>query len=32
MLIKKAGQIPSSEITDERLFLNRRQFLQAGAS
>jgi len=31
MLIKKASQIPSSEITDERLYLNRRQFLQSGA-
>ncbi len=29
MLIKKASQIPSSEITDERLYLNRRQFLQS---
>jgi sulfoxide reductase catalytic subunit YedY len=29
MLIKTVNAIPSSEITDERLYLNRRQFLQA---
>jgi sulfoxide reductase catalytic subunit YedY len=28
MLIKTVKAIPSSEITDERLYLNRRQFLQ----
>lgn len=31
MLIKKAGGIPSSEITDERLYLRRREFMQIGA-
>ena len=31
MLIRKGGQIPSSEITDERWYLRRREFLQVGA-
>lgn len=31
MLIKKGGQIPSSEITDERWYLRRREFIQVGA-
>src|SRR4051794_10104188 len=31
MLIKKATDIPSSEITDERLYLRRREFIQIGA-
>ena len=31
MLIKKATDIPSSEITDERLYLRRREFMQLGA-
>jgi sulfoxide reductase catalytic subunit YedY len=31
MLIKKAGNIPSSEVTDERLYLRRREFIQLGA-
>src|SRR6185436_14248907 len=31
MLIKKATDIPSSEITDERVFLRRREFMQIGA-
>ncbi len=31
MLIKTVAEIPSSEITDERLYLNRRQFLQSAA-
>jgi methionine sulfoxide reductase catalytic subunit len=31
MLIKKDGGIPSSEITDERWYLRRREFLQVGA-
>ena len=30
MLIKKATDIPSSEITDERLYLRRREFMQLG--
>ena len=30
MLIKKPTDIPSSEITDERLFLRRREFMQLG--
>ena len=29
MLIKRPDDIPSSEITDRRLYLNRRQFLEA---
>jgi sulfoxide reductase catalytic subunit YedY len=29
MLIKRAAAIPSSEITDKKLYLNRREFLQA---
>jgi methionine sulfoxide reductase catalytic subunit len=29
MLIKRAAEIPSSEITDKKLYLNRREFLQA---
>jgi methionine sulfoxide reductase catalytic subunit len=28
MLIKRAADIPSSEITDRKLYLNRREFLQ----
>ncbi len=31
MLIKTAADIPTSEITDERLYLNRRRFLQSAA-
>ncbi|HEV3056988.1 MAG TPA: protein-methionine-sulfoxide reductase catalytic subunit MsrP [Vicinamibacterales bacterium] len=31
MLIKRAADIPSSEITDKKLYLNRRQFLRAAA-
>jgi methionine sulfoxide reductase catalytic subunit len=31
MLIKKPTDIPSSEITDERLYLRRRDFMQIGA-
>ena len=31
MLIKKPAQIPSSEITDESLYLRRRDFMQLGA-
>jgi sulfoxide reductase catalytic subunit YedY len=31
MLIRKSGQIPSSEITDERWYLRRREFIQVGA-
>src|SRR5262245_46381167 len=31
MLIKKPADIPSSEITDERVYLRRREFLQLGA-
>src|SRR5438067_4429113 len=31
MLINKASPIPSSEITDERLYLRRREFIQLGA-
>jgi len=31
MLIKRADDIRSSEITDRRLYLNRRQFIQAAA-
>jgi sulfoxide reductase catalytic subunit YedY len=31
MLIKTVPEIPSSEITDERLYLNRRRFLQSAA-
>jgi methionine sulfoxide reductase catalytic subunit len=31
MLIKRPVDIPSSEITDKRLYLNRRQFIQAAA-
>jgi sulfoxide reductase catalytic subunit YedY len=29
MLIKTVGEIPSSQITDEKLYLNRRQFMRA---
>jgi sulfoxide reductase catalytic subunit YedY len=29
MLIKRAADIPSSEITDKKLYVNRREFLQA---
>jgi methionine sulfoxide reductase catalytic subunit len=32
MLIKKADQIKSSEITDRQIYLNRRQFLATSAS
>jgi sulfoxide reductase catalytic subunit YedY len=32
MLIKKAADIRSSEITDRKLYLNRRQFLQTAAT
>src|SRR5688572_30568157 len=32
MLIKKATDIPSSEITSEYAYRNRRQFLQAAAA
>jgi methionine sulfoxide reductase catalytic subunit len=31
MLIKRAADIPSSEITDKSLYVNRRQFIQAAA-
>src|SRR3954469_10015887 len=31
MLINKGTGIPSSEITDERLYLRRREFIQLGA-
>ncbi|HEY7284251.1 MAG TPA: protein-methionine-sulfoxide reductase catalytic subunit MsrP [Vicinamibacterales bacterium] len=31
MLIKPASDIPSSEITDKKVYLNRRQFIQAAA-
>lgn len=31
MLFKKASDIPSSEITEERLYLKRREFIQLGA-
>jgi methionine sulfoxide reductase catalytic subunit len=31
MLIKRPSDIPSSEITDRKLYLNRRQFIQAAA-
>jgi sulfoxide reductase catalytic subunit YedY len=31
MLIKKAPDIPASEITDERLYLNRREFIRAAS-
>ena len=31
MLIKTRPEIPSSEITDERLYLRRREFIQIGA-
>ena len=31
MLIKRSADIPSSEITDERLYLRRRDFMQLGA-
>ncbi len=31
MLIKTAPEIPASEITDEHLYFNRRQFLQSAA-
>ena len=30
MLIKKPGDIPSSEVTDEKVYLNRRNFMRAG--
>jgi sulfoxide reductase catalytic subunit YedY len=32
MLVKQAPEIKSSEITDEKLYLNRRQFIQAAGS
>src|SRR4051812_2721441 len=31
MLIRKGGEIPSSEITDKNLYLNRRKFMALGA-
>jgi sulfoxide reductase catalytic subunit YedY len=31
MLIKHAADIPSSEITDKKIYVNRRQFMQAAA-
>src|SRR5438876_9096130 len=31
MLVKKAADIKSSEITDKRLYLRRREFIQAAA-
>src|SRR5258706_13084888 len=31
MLVKKAPDIPSSEITPKRLYLRRREFIQAAA-
>jgi sulfoxide reductase catalytic subunit YedY len=31
MLVKKAADIPSSEITDKKLYLRRREFIQAAA-
>src|SRR5258708_38599642 len=31
MLIKKTTGIPSSEVTDERLYFRRREFIQLGA-
>src|SRR5260221_8442912 len=31
MLIKKPADIPSSEVTDERSYLRRREFFQIGA-
>jgi len=31
MLVKKSSDIPSSEITDKKLYLGRREFLQAAA-
>jgi sulfoxide reductase catalytic subunit YedY len=31
MLIKKPADIPSSQITDERLYFRRREFMQIGA-
>ncbi|MGH9409632.1 MAG: protein-methionine-sulfoxide reductase catalytic subunit MsrP, partial [Vicinamibacterales bacterium] len=30
MLIRTGGEIPSSEITDERWYLRRREFIQLG--
>ena len=30
MLIRKPDDIPSSEITDEKLYLNRRNFIRGG--
>jgi sulfoxide reductase catalytic subunit YedY len=32
MLIKKASDIRSSEITDKKVYLNRREFIRAGAT
>src|SRR5262249_18772966 len=32
MLLKTRASIPSSEITDERLYVNRRQFIQSAAT
>jgi nitrous oxide reductase len=32
MLIKRAADIRSSEITDKKLYLNRRQFMAAAAA
>ncbi len=31
MLIRKPGDIPSSEITPERVYINRREFIGKGA-
>ena len=31
MLIKPPADIPSSEITDKKLYLNRREFIRAAA-
>jgi sulfoxide reductase catalytic subunit YedY len=31
MLIKQASDVPSSEITDKKVYLNRRQFIQTAA-
>ena len=32
MLIRRPGQIPSSEITDEQVYLRRREFMRLAAS
>ena len=31
MLIKRASDVPSSEITDKKVYVNRRQFIEAAA-